>query len=160
MIAGSLHVQRRMFLRIGNKPAMPWKIRDFSNGSDPLEWHFVRAEATDNNPRDSAIPVALNPCLEHLDTSKRGVWRVFNGGERLGLNNCKRLTLQQVKQQSYRGFLSGPHCRTVYIKLCFKLGVRLPTIINVESTVTGDTPLTISAVITRVLDTPGRTAVA
>jgi hypothetical protein len=138
-----------MFLRIDNKPATTWEVRDFGQGMRAFGWLFVHGDPADNNPRNSTLPVVLNPCLKQLDISRNAVWRAFNGGETLELNHQDSLTLQQLEQHGNRGFLSDPHCKTIKVKLGLRFGIRV--YITVESTVESETPLTINAVIARTL---------
>lgn len=169
VIVNSPRIQRRLFLRIDDKPGAPWTFRQPIEGWIIKVWCLSRANGVDSDSEDLLTEVKMNPCL-HVSEGYRKLVSVdfcSNSKEILRRGPLVRLpfgrtsTLQQIGQQTWqqdsisRSFISDPHCHTIGIMLCFTLGVRRPTIIHVISAIESDTPLTIGTIISKALDTRG-----
>jgi hypothetical protein len=151
-IAGSLHLQQRMLLRIDNRPVAPWILpipHDYRVNFVP------KIRASDDAGR-VVTPVVINPRMELLhyydvETTAQRAGQTL--GETLVFANRRRITLPQLEQLCSRiGYFCDPYCARICVTLCFHLGFRLPTVITVSRTVESTHPLTISAIIRRTLD--------
>lgn len=156
-ILGSTCIQHKMLLRIRNKAEAPWTYR--RKGLGGSEFEQVPASDRDGSGRMHLLfhPVDVNPSL---DQEYDGHGKVSLYMDRKGtskLNRRHRFTKQELEQLSItKGFLSDPHCGNVQVWLSFTLGVRLPTLIEVTSTIRSREPLTIDAIIAEALDNMSR----
>jgi hypothetical protein len=144
-----------MFLRIDNDHSIVWETCHMSDST--LRFSQVSAEAEHSNR--VMTPIVHSPCLERVRRPSNPSYQAYlESGEALRISCFHTFSYEQFESQSIRkGYFSDPQCTTIHVKLCFKLGSK--GFINAFSVVESNAPLTIQAVISRIMATQCRIAI-